>query len=292
MATLFLWSHPRHPGVLGTAAVLAGGAALLDAIVVAPFLERSYAMFASLAGTWLPLALIFGASAATGALLSRPPALRRILAWMATAEEQVEPLPGDDLLPGEPGSTHAITVAAPPDAVWPWLAQMGYGRAGWYSHDHLDHGGRPSAEDIPPDLQAIRRGDLLPSTADGRTAFEVLDLREGAHLVLGFHMARPFRSVRWAEPSTRISQRATWAFALRPAGPGSTRLLVRARGRSRPAWLWAPWDAFFRLAHLPMQRKQLLGIRRRAERAVRGHTGLHPKGHSSPRDTDSRARLS
>ncbi len=66
--TLLLWNHPRHPGVAGTAATLAGTAALLDAIVVAPFLERSFAMFASLAGTWIPLALIFAASAATAAL--------------------------------------------------------------------------------------------------------------------------------------------------------------------------------------------------------------------------------
>ncbi len=72
--TLLLWNHPRHPGVAGTAATLAGTAALLDAIVVAPFLERSFAMFASLAGTWIPLTLIFAASAATAALLSRPAA--------------------------------------------------------------------------------------------------------------------------------------------------------------------------------------------------------------------------
>ncbi len=70
--TLLLWKHPRHPGVAGTAATLGGTAALLDAIVVAPFLERSFAMFASPAGTWIPLALIFAASAATAALLSRP----------------------------------------------------------------------------------------------------------------------------------------------------------------------------------------------------------------------------
>jgi len=74
--TLLLWNHPRHPGVAATAATLAGTAALLDAILVAPFLERSFAMFASLAGTWIPLALIFAASAATAAMLSRPAARR------------------------------------------------------------------------------------------------------------------------------------------------------------------------------------------------------------------------
>ena len=96
-----------------------------------------------------------------------------------------------------------------------------------------------------------------------------MDLRPSAHLVLGFHMVWPFRSARWAEPSPRFSQRATWSFALRPAVDGATRLVVRARGLSRPGWMWAPWDAFFHVAHLPMQRRQLLGIRRRAERAAR-----------------------
>lgn len=71
LATLFLWNHPRHPGVAATALTLAGTAASLDAIVVAPFLERSYAMFESPAGTWLPLALILASSALTGTLLLR-----------------------------------------------------------------------------------------------------------------------------------------------------------------------------------------------------------------------------
>jgi hypothetical protein len=70
-ATRLLWRHPRHPGIAATALTLAGTAALLDAIVVAPFLERSYAMFSSPAGTWIPLALILLASAATAARLPR-----------------------------------------------------------------------------------------------------------------------------------------------------------------------------------------------------------------------------
>lgn len=71
--TRFLWMHPRHPGVAGTAATLAGIPALLDAIVVAPFFEKSYAMFASPAGTWIPLGLILAASAATAQYLFMRP---------------------------------------------------------------------------------------------------------------------------------------------------------------------------------------------------------------------------
>ena len=75
-AARFIWTHSGHPGVLATAATVAGTMAVLDAIVVAPFLERSFAMFASPLGTWIPLALILAASAATAALLARPAAQR------------------------------------------------------------------------------------------------------------------------------------------------------------------------------------------------------------------------
>lgn len=268
--TFLLWNHPRHPGILATAATLAGTALLLDAILVAPFLERSFAMFGSPAGTWSPLGLLFTASAAMAALLSRPAGRRDLLAWMPTAQEQVEPLPGDDLLAVGSRATHAITIAAPPTAIWPWLAQMGFGRGGWYSHDLLDNAGHPSAEQIRPEWQAIAVGDPIPSSPGGRTYFEIMNLREPAHLVYGFHMVWPLRSARWAEPSTRFDQRAIWSFFLRPDGRGATRLLARSGGKSRPGWLWAPSTAFFWIAHIVMQRKQLLEIRRRAEQTARG----------------------
>jgi hypothetical protein len=57
--------------------------------------------------------------------------------WGATDQEITQPLPGDDLIPAANlDSTHAITIDAPADQIWPWLAQMGYGdRAGTYSYD-------------------------------------------------------------------------------------------------------------------------------------------------------------
>lgn len=73
VATHLVWRHPRHPGVLLTAGAVAGVPALLDAIVVAPFVERSFAMFASLAGTWIPLVLLLVSSAATGSFLRARP---------------------------------------------------------------------------------------------------------------------------------------------------------------------------------------------------------------------------
>lgn len=278
-AAVLCWNHARHPGPLATAAILAGVPAALDALVVAPILERSFAMFASPLGTWIPLSLIFVASLATARLLSRPPERRALLGWMATPEEQRQPLPGDRWLPAEGASTHAIGIAAPPEAVWPWLAQMGLGRAGWYSHDRLDNWGHRSAEAIHPEWQAVAAGDRWPSTPDGRTWFEVLEVDPGRHLVLGFHAASgPMRSIPWSDPPPPVHQRGTWSFALRPAGEGACRLLVRGRGVSRPAWRWLPVTVFFWLAHVVMQRKQLLEIRRRAERAARPGLASMPRG--------------
>jgi hypothetical protein len=65
-------------------------------------------------------------------LLWRP----RMLRWGATADEAGEPLPGDDRTPRpRVQGTRAVTIGAPPERVWPWLMQMGIGRAGFYSHD-------------------------------------------------------------------------------------------------------------------------------------------------------------
>src|SRR3954451_17644190 len=80
----------------------------------------------------------------------------RLASWGATDEEARSSLPGDDVLSvGAPTSTMGITIDAPAADVWPWLVQMGCDRAGWYSHDRLDNGGRPSADRIVPDWQRV-----------------------------------------------------------------------------------------------------------------------------------------
>jgi hypothetical protein len=63
----------------------------------------------------------------------------RLLTWGATHDEVSGTYPGDELLPDPAhSSTMATTLPAPPERVWPWLVQMGYDRAGWYSWDKLD----------------------------------------------------------------------------------------------------------------------------------------------------------
>jgi hypothetical protein len=81
--------------------------------------------------------------------------------WGATDEEVRRPMPGDELLPGAASTTRAITIAAPPEQVWPWLIQIGYGRAGWCSYDWIDNDGQPSADHIIPQLQQLQVGDQI-----------------------------------------------------------------------------------------------------------------------------------
>lgn len=64
--------------------------------------------------------------------------------WGATDAEVAAAMPGDDLVPGcHYVCTRAITIGAPPEAVWPWLIQVGFGKAGFYSNDLLDNVGAP-----------------------------------------------------------------------------------------------------------------------------------------------------
>lgn len=82
----------------------------------------------------------------------------RLWRWGATDEEVSGPYPGAELVPG---GDRAVTIDVPPDQVWPWLVQMGGNRAGWYSWDRLDNGGRPSAEEVHPEWQDLALGDYM-----------------------------------------------------------------------------------------------------------------------------------
>jgi len=95
-------------------------------------------------------------------------------------------MPGDALLPDALGQlTDGITIHATPEAIWPWLVQMGSDRAGFYSVDLLDNANRRSAREIHPELQAIAVGDVLPARPGHVEGFEVLLVDEPRALVLG-----------------------------------------------------------------------------------------------------------
>ncbi len=180
----------------------------------------------------------------------------------ANPSERTRKLPGDDLIANPIGSvTHAITIRSSSRDVWPWLVQMGAGRAGWYSYDFIDNGGHRSADRILPQFQTIGIGSVFPAVPGATDAFIVLQYEPERSLVLG-----------WI-PSGERAPITSWALVIEELQPGSTRLIERGRVRSPyrpyglPEWLTkrlAP------LAHAVMVRKHMRGIANRAERAARG----------------------
>lgn len=188
------------------------------------------------------------------------------LRWGASEQEQRRPMPGDgEQFRSSFTATRAITVAAPPEDVWPWLVQIGFGRAGWYSYDWLDNLGRPSADRVIPELQGLRVGDWVPmsSKVDERTAFRVAALE-------------PNRMLLWTKPDS------TWAWVLDPVdGGSSTRVLSRLRCRHDPTSL--PGLAgilLMELGDFPMFRKLLLNLRRRAEARATARKARDPDAAS------------
>jgi hypothetical protein len=185
--------------------------------------------------------------------------------WGATPEELVGPLPGDDLVP-EPASqsTRAITVRAPAAQVWPWVVQLGADRGGFYSYDWLENLfrlGIHSADEVVPQWQQRDVGDLVHADAAGTGGWYVARVVPGEALVLQMANVGAGRPMRRDE---LLRWEFLWTFALREAGDGTTRLLVRERVGFGNRWtraLMAPVG----LVSFVMTRKMLRGIRDRAE---------------------------
>jgi hypothetical protein len=178
--------------------------------------------------------------------------------WGATDEESDGPLPGDDLIANPYViATRAITVRVSADRVWPWIAQLGQGRGGFYSYDVLENLAGcdiHSADWVVAEWQDVKVGDevrLAPEVGLGVSVVE-----QGRALVL-----RGGVPVGAAPPPYDF----TWAFALREQPGGTTRLLVRER-YAYSRW-WAPLlvEPVAAVSFL-MTARMLRGIRDRAER--------------------------
>jgi hypothetical protein len=196
------------------------------------------------------LAALFGWWAALAAVvvvlicylfLVRP----RFARWGATPEEVDRAMPGDELLGTAPSITRAITIDARPDLIWPWLVQIGFGRAGWYSYDWIDNDGLPSADRIVPELQDLGVGDRVLMAPEMGPTVRMID--PNRHLLCA-------------------GEQDSWCLGLYPVGDGRTRLVSRWRER----WPRTPATIFWLLISEPgsfiMERKMLLGIKARAER--------------------------
>jgi uncharacterized protein YndB with AHSA1/START domain len=186
----------------------------------------------------------------------------------ATCEERLATLPGDEIVPdARSRSTMAVTIDAPPSAVWPWLVQMGCDRAGFYSWDRLDNGGRPSATEIHPEWQTLAVGDRVTCTPDGQWWFKVERVEPEHLLVLrsSIHVGER-RPLDPTAPRPRAFLDGVWTFVLRELPDGKTRLVVRSFGAARPRLLLGAVSLVLAdPAHVVMQTRQLRNLKRRAE---------------------------
>ena len=166
------------------------------------------------------------------------------LSWGATADEVTRPMVGDELVKNPTfNATRAVTINAPAERIWPWIVQVGYKRAGFYSWDILDNDGIPSAERIIPEYQNLKIGDFVPLSEE--TDAEVVDMEPNKRLLLVF----------------QSDGTVTWAWVLYEIDADRTRLVTRLRWRTTNVVSQFVLDAF----EIIMMRKCLLGIKRRVE---------------------------
>ncbi len=180
---------------------------------------------------------------------------RRHQRWGATDDEVQAEMPGDDLIADVAYlATRAITVDAPPQAVWPWLVQVGCLKAGFYANDLLDNLGHPSAREILPEFQYLEIGQWVPMspTPSDTTAFKVAGFDEN----------------RWLLWHQSLS---TWSWKLTELPGGQTRLVTRLR--IHLDWSHKAISVFSAVLNefgdFAMMRRMLLGIRDRAEATAR-----------------------
>ncbi len=165
--------------------------------------------------------------------------------WGATDAEVVQWMPGDELIPGAGQATRAISIACEPADVWPWLVQLGFGRAGWYSYDWIDNDFQPSADRIVTEYQRLEVGD------------KILMMPEVGFVVQSIDQPRSIVSLL-EDGST------SWCLALYPDN-GTTRLV----SRWRPKFEKTPSTFLMTMLSEPgtfiMEQKMLRSIRHRAE---------------------------
>jgi hypothetical protein len=207
--------------------------------------------------------------------------------WGVVPNDVARPLPGDEIIPDAATSdTRSVTIAAPPETVWPWLVQMGYGRAGWYSYDMVDMSGT-SADRIDPALQDLKVGDVMPTHPGGGFLVKLLEpnhalvlyadtelMREQEDAARAAGLEAPSANVRATgalmETAQPVDFTASWAFVLEPMPSGETRLIERFRARFGQSD--KPWTRYtlpvMGFGVFVMVRRQLIGIKQLVERGA------------------------
>jgi hypothetical protein len=173
--------------------------------------------------------------------------------WGTIPDDLARVMAGDEVITNPTHSTtHAITVDAPPEDIWPWLAQIGYQRGGLYSYDWLDQLfgflDRPSADHVLPEFQNLAVGDKI--LLGPREELTVTALEPARALVLSYKA----HNIEWV-----------WQFGLYPLDNGRTRLVTRGTERipsTISGWLGM---RVMEPAAFIMTRRMLLGLKQRAE---------------------------
>jgi len=219
------------------------------------------------------VALSVGLSlAATGAAVYYERRLRPLFRrWGATDDELAAAMPGDEVVTDPQWSvTYGVTIDAPRADVWPWLVQLGYGRAGFYSYDRLERRvglDVHSVELIVPELQGLKVGDAVP--------FGAFDIP-----VAGLEPERLLLLEAMDDGSDESIGSGSFCFDLLDQPVGTTRLVVRGRARFKDWGVETASRSTAGLRQLPMIlgfepgsfvlfRRMLLGIKERAERTAR-----------------------
>jgi hypothetical protein len=187
--------------------------------------------------------------------------------WGASRAEVAAAMPGDHVVHrAQFNATRAITIEAPPEQVWPWIAQLGYRRAGFYTYDLVDNAGEPSADCIVDRYQHIEVGDLIPMFHESHglsIAYRVNSFQVNEWMVW---VHRPHEDER---PDS------TWSWRLTRLPAERTRLVTRMKQEYR--WQ-TPRLAVFNLilmevGDFAMERRMLKGIKVRAERITGSASG-------------------
>jgi hypothetical protein len=199
--------------------------------------------------------------------------------WGATDVEVQRPFPGDHFVP-QPRleATHAVTIQAPPEQVWPWLVQMGQGRGGLYSYDWLENAAGlniHSADHILPEYQNLKVGDVIPLEPGGDGP-PVVILEPNRALVMAgradAHSEGAF-ALKNGDPNAYFS--VSWGFYLEDAGDQTTRLIERFRLDWNPTLANnVAFGFFLEPAAFLMERKMLLGIKERVEATLKSPAAL------------------
>ena len=189
--------------------------------------------------------------------------------WGATHLDVIARLPGDAVSPRSSAQvTHAVNIKAPPEAVWPWLMQIGQERGGFYSYTFVENligCEMHNTRRIVPEWQHRTVGDTVwfatPKHFKGR-----------ARMVVA--VVDPPRAFVLSTPADWKRRQAldegletTWEFALQAKPGGTTRLLARLRAEAYPnLWRRLLNFLFWEPAHFIMERKMLLTIKQLSER--------------------------